>query len=63
MDRPDLGGDEKRVITLLEGGEMGVDVLIRESGIRPAVMASLLVGLELKKVVRMLPGRQVTLIR
>jgi hypothetical protein len=42
---------------------MGVDVLIRESGIRPAVMASLLVGLELKKVVRMLPGRQVTLIR
>ena len=61
--RPDLNGDETRVITLLEGGEMGVDVLIRESGIRPAVMASLLVGLELKKVVRMLPGRQVTLIR
>jgi len=61
--RPDLNDDEKKVTALLAGGEMGVDVLIRESGIRPAVMASLLVGLELKKVARMLPGRQVTLVR
>ncbi len=61
--RPDLNADEQAVTTLLAGGEMGVDVLIRESGIRPAVMASLLVGLELKRIVKMLPGRSVTLIR
>ncbi len=61
--RPDLNADEQKVIDLLAGGEMAVDTLIRESGIRPAVMASILVGLELRNGVRMLPGRQVTLIR
>ncbi len=61
--RPDLNADETKVTGLLAGGEMAVDVLIRETGIRPAVMASLLIGLELKKVIQMLPGRQVALIR
>lgn len=60
---PDLNADEQNVVTLLAGGEMGVDMLIRESGVRPAVMASLLVGLELRRIVKMLPGRSVTLIR
>lgn len=60
---PDLSADEQKVVALLAGGEMGVDLLIRESGIRPAVMASLLVGLELRRIVKMLPGRSVTLIR
>lgn len=60
---PDLGADEQKVVALLAGGEMGVDMLIRESGIRPALMASLLVGLELRRIVKMLPGRSVTLIR
>ncbi len=60
---PDLSADEQKVVTLLAGGEMGVDMLIRESAIRPAVMASLLVGLELRRIVKMLPGRSVTLIR
>jgi predicted Rossmann fold nucleotide-binding protein DprA/Smf involved in DNA uptake len=41
---------------------MGVDLLIRESGINTAKVSSLLVALELKKVVRMLPGRKVELI-
>lgn len=63
LSRPDLSDDEKTVTSLLAGGDMGVDQMIRESNIRPAVMASLLVGLELKRIVKMLPGRSVTLIR
>lgn len=60
---PGLNGNEKRVVDLLAGGEMAVDSLIRESGVHAAMMASLLVGLELKKITKMLPGRSVTLIR
>ncbi len=63
LPHPDLGENEQKVVRLLAGGEMGVDVLIRESGVAPAAMASLLIGLELKKVVKMLPGRSVTLTR
>ncbi len=56
---PDMSPDEKAVVELLNEGEMGIDALIRESGIGPAKVASLLVALELKKVVRMLPGHKV----
>lgn len=58
-----LSGNEKTITDLLANGELPVDFLIRESGIPPSEMASLLVGLELKKVTRMLPGRQVALVR
>ena len=59
---PGLDENERKIVDLLGGGDMGVDRLIRESGIDPAKMASLLVGLELKKVVKMLPGRSVALL-
>lgn len=59
---PALSGDEAVLVKALDGCEMGVDELIRESGISPAKVASQLVSLELKKVVRMLPGRKVALI-
>jgi len=62
IDIPNLSEDETKVIELLAKGEMGVDLLIRESGISTAKVSSLLVALELKKVVRMLPGRKVELI-
>ncbi len=57
-----LSEEERRVVALLGGGDMSVDRLIRESGIAPAGMASLLIGLELKKVIKMLPGRSVALL-
>lgn len=59
---PGLGEDERTVVELLAGGEMGVDRLIREAGIAPSAMASLLIGLELKKIIKMLPGRSVALL-
>ncbi len=60
--RPGLQPNEEKVVGLLAGGELGVDALIRETGISPAMMASLLIGLELKKVIKMLPGRSVALL-
>ena len=55
--RPGLSSDESRLLELLEPGERDVDGLIRASGLGPAAVSSLLIGLEMKKVVRMLPGR------
>jgi len=43
----------------LEQGEQDVDVLIRATGLAPARVNALLMGLEMKKQVRMLPGRMV----
>ncbi len=59
---PGLNENEQKVVALLAGGDLSVDRLIRETGIVPADMASLLIGLELKKVVKMLPGRSVALL-
>ena len=58
-----MTSDEREVVTLLEHGEMPVDVLIRETGMQPGAMSSLLVGLELKRAVQMLPGQMVALKR
>lgn len=54
--------EEQALIKLLENGEMGVDTLIRESGLPAAKTNSVLMGLEIKKQVRMLPGRIVELV-
>ncbi|MFU8781244.1 MAG: DNA-processing protein DprA [Kiritimatiellia bacterium] len=62
LEHPGLNEQERKVVELLRGGEMGVDRLIRESGVLPSAMASLLIGMELKKVVKMLPGRSVALL-
>jgi DNA processing protein len=62
VNLPDLSEDETKIVKLLAKGEMGVDLLIRQSGISTAKVASVLIALELKKIVRMLPGRKVELI-
>ena len=62
VNLPDLSKNETKIVELLAKGEMGVDLLIRQSDISTANIASLLIALELKKVVRMLPGRKVELI-
>lgn len=56
-----LTSEERAVVALLEQGEMAVDLLIRETGMHPGAMSSLLVGLEMKRTVRMLPGQLVAL--
>jgi DNA processing protein len=61
--RPDvqLTADEERVVRSLGHGQLDIDELSREAGLKSHVVASLLLGLEMKRVVRMLPGRKVEL--
>lgn len=60
---PKLSPEESRIVEVLADGAMDVDSLIRLSGIEAAKVSSLMIGLEMKKVARMLPGRQVELVR
>jgi DNA processing protein len=60
---PVLGADETRVLDLLADGERDVDALIRESGLGAGGVNAVLIGLEMKRLVRMLPGRMVTTVR
>ncbi len=60
--RPPLSGDEAKIVGCLEREmEADVDALIRQTGLSPASVSALLLGLEMKRVVRMLPGRRVAL--
>ena len=56
---PELSDDESCLMVLLKNGEQDVDSLIRASGLKPSVVSASLIGLEMKKVIRMLPGRMV----
>ncbi|MCX7590751.1 MAG: DNA-processing protein DprA, partial [Kiritimatiellae bacterium] len=60
---PPLSEEEKKLVLLLKDGEKDVDELIRESNLPAATVSGLLIALEIKKVVRMLPGRKVVLTR
>ena len=60
---PDVSEDERKLLDLLEDGEMDVDRLTRASGLKAGVVGALLIGLEMKKLVRMLPGRVVEKVR
>jgi DNA processing protein len=59
---PALSESETVLVTLLRDGVQDVDGLIRRSGIGAADIGSVLVGLEMKRVARMRPGRVVELI-
>ena len=56
---PQLTEEEAALLQHLDGGETDVDSLIRASGFTAAAVSSMLIALEMKKVVRMLPGRRV----
>ncbi len=60
--RPELSEGESALVALIGRGVSDVDGLIRESGLGPAAVGALLVALELKRVTRALPGRQVALV-
>lgn len=53
--------EEERVVEALKEGELDADTLARRAALPPAKLGALLVGLEIKRVVRMLPGRLVAL--
>ena len=61
--QPILTPDEESVVRQLEGGGQDVDSLIRLSGLNAASISSLLITLEMKRVVKMLPGRRVERVR
>lgn len=54
-----LSADEAAIVKALGGGGRQVDELARACGLSAARLNSLLLGLEMKKVVRTLPGRLV----
>jgi DNA processing protein len=60
--RPELTADESALVGFVENGVTDVDGLIRASELGSARVGALLVALELKRVLRALPGRQVALI-
>ena len=49
------------VALITEDGEMDLDGLVRRSGRKPSEISALLLGLEMKRVVKMLPGQRVGL--
>ena len=56
-----LGGmseDEHHLLTCLDTYPLNIDELVRISGYDSAVLADLLIRLELRGVVRQLPGQQ-----
>ena len=61
--RPDfqLSADEQVLVRALWQGEKDVDALVRETGLPAAKIGSQLIMLEMKKVIRILPGRVVEL--
>lgn len=61
--RPDvpLASDEQAVVKALWNGALDVDSLARAANLTSAQLSSLLLGLEMKRVVRVLPGRLVEL--
>ncbi len=63
-DAVPLSEAEREVVGLLEAeGESDVDTLIRRTGKRAAEISALIMGLEIKRVVKMLPGQRVGLRR
>ena len=59
--RPRLNETEEKIVALLEKGALDVDTLIREAGISPAKVSGILIGLEMKRMIRVLPGKMIEL--
>jgi len=57
----ELSAEEEAMVTILLDGTTDVDTLTRKAGLKSGVVSSLLIGLEMKRVIRMLPGRRVEL--
>jgi predicted Rossmann fold nucleotide-binding protein DprA/Smf involved in DNA uptake len=61
---PELTPEEQAVVNALgEEERLDIDSLTRLCGLKPASVSSALIGLEMKRIVRMQPGRIVELRR
>jgi DNA processing protein len=56
-----LSDEEKRLVEILWKGSLDVDSLTREAGLTSSEISGVLLGLEMKRVVNILPGRMVEL--
>lgn len=56
-----LTDDEEKIVRALGSDTLDIDTLARSAGLNISSVSGLLIGLELKKVIRMLPGRLVEL--
>jgi len=56
-----LSTDEQRILEVLSTSEISVDELARNTAIPMSQLSGLLIGLEIKRLVRMLPGRYIEL--
>ncbi|MFT5122530.1 MAG: DNA processing protein [Kiritimatiellia bacterium] len=58
--KPKMNANEEKIISCIpEGDSIGVDQLIRDSGVGSGKVNALLIGLEMKRMIRMLPGRRI----
>ena len=55
-NRPELEGDEKKIFDSLGDDESGIDRLIERTGLPAATVSATLLKLEIKRLVRPLPG-------
>lgn len=60
---PPLDDDEKKIVRCLGEGEKNVDELIRGTGIGADRFGAVLLALEMKRIVRLQPGRMIHLVR
>jgi DNA processing protein len=56
-----FSSEEGRIVEALSEGEMDVDSLSRRAAVPVAKLGAVLIGLEMKRIVRMLPGRRAVL--
>ena len=61
MDLSKLSEEERRIVAALQGGQRLVDDVIAETGMTTGKLLGILTMLELKGVIRRLPGKQVAL--
>jgi DNA processing protein len=60
---PEIDADDTALLAELEGGPVGVDRLVRDTGLSAAAVLARVLDLELRGVVTQLPGKQVALVR
>jgi DNA processing protein len=53
----ELGGNEQKVYDALNNEESSIDEVIRRSGLPSSAVSVALLGLEMKRVVKQLPGK------
>ena len=57
----ELKPEEQKIVSALTGDEKDIDALSRETGLKSSRLSVLLLGLEMKRVIKMLPGKRVAL--